>query len=168
MRLDTSVLLINETLRAATPIKSKNVNSWLPYAIAGAGLVVLVVAALICFCSCVRDCLSKVFCCCCPGKESSVTEEMRGEGFEEEKSSSNDSARNRDRQVPMRQHIATVAINQKYIGNLLQSGRRTPPPMAGTSTHMPTTAPPAAKQVARTAKIIGTILTNDPKKRRLR
>lgn len=64
-------------------------------------------------------------------------------------------------------HHHAVAKTQKYIGNLLATGRRPPPPLRS-PVPIPTTAPPAAKQVARTANIIGKILTTDGGNKRKR
>lgn len=67
---------------------------------------------------------------------------------------------------PKKHHLVNTARTQKYIGNLLASGRRPPAPMS--TSPSPAVAPPAAKQVARTVKIIGNILTHDNNKRRRR
>lgn len=64
---------------------------------------------------------------------------------------------------PNRFHLSETARKQKYIGSLLASGRRPLPPLGTQLTT--TTAPPAAKQVARTVKIIGDILTTDARRK---
>lgn len=65
---------------------------------------------------------------------------------------------------PKRQHLVAAAMKQKYIGEILAKGRRPRP--AGHVSPVPKFAPSAARQVARTAKIIGDILTYDGHNRR--
>jgi len=68
--------------------------------------------------------------------------------------------------MPQRNQMVATAKTQKYIGNILNNNNRRPPPMMGQSYGTPSTAPPAAKQVARTAKIIGNILSFDKGRRK--
>ena len=64
---------------------------------------------------------------------------------------------------PSKQNIIATVRTQRHIGNILSTQRRS----SMVSTYpSPPTAPPAVKQVARTVKIIGNILTVDGAKRR--
>lgn len=66
---------------------------------------------------------------------------------------------------PMRHQVQATYKTQRAIGSILASGRR-PPPQVHPFSPVPSTAPPAAKQVTRTAKIIGDILTYGGKRRK--
>lgn len=67
---------------------------------------------------------------------------------------------------PKRKNIARVVKTQAAIGNMLAAGRR--PSRSTKYMDMPRQAPPAAIQVARTAELIGDILTNRRRRSRKR
>lgn len=176
--------------RASAPTRFINQN--LPYVVAVLLAIIILYIGFILFCKPVRECLFRILCC----RSEALDEESGGtshnadilpnETFQVDRSRSK-SRSNSDGHhanvgrprtpsyqlphidtqptVPQKQQLVTTAKTAKYIGNLLALGRRPPPPMS-TNYSTQTVAPPAAKQIARTARIIGNILTVDRKKAR--
>lgn len=167
-----------DNLYQKSAIPYKNLHFLLPYIVAGMGLMSFILLALCCFSKSFRDCCCRWFCCdCCCSKsrEESVNRSREGKitditgSRSGSKSRSNSAEKVRITQPvippstqPSKYHMLAAAKTQKYIGNLL-ANRRGSYQQQNTS---PNTAPPAAKQVARTAKIIGNILAPDQNKRR--
>lgn len=157
---------------------SRTSTNWIPYT--------LVATALICFliiicCSCSAKCrsfLACFFCCrCCQrhGVESAEYTRTLDKPIDNQ-SGSQSQSNSLDRiqikaptlqpsNYPMKEQLVNTVNTQKYIGGILAQGRR-PPPM--TYRQSPFVAPPAAKAVARTVKIIGDMLSIDSPNRRRR
>lgn len=157
------------------------IGHWLPYIVLGVSVVLLLLIALCIFCTSFRHCIHRFCCHCCPtccrseakteidieqnnlpidndieqiyGSRSRSKSQSGGQAFRP-------NVRTQSPPVPSggptKHQLANAARTQKYIGNILAMGRRAPPPI--NSQGQSSGAPPAAKQVARTLKIIGNIL----------
>lgn len=157
---------------------------WVPYAVAGTAGICFVVLFVMCFwrylkpiCCCITLCCTKELkeeehneSTSPPDPEAQDVNNQDGHYSPQERSNSLEKVTIRPPNIPAsavppRHQLVNAANTQKYIGKLLSTGRRPAQPMAGSSPRQ-FVAPPAAKQVARTAKIIGDILTSDGRRRR--
>lgn len=153
-------------------------------------LVALIVITLIlCFSKSARSCVCR-WCCCSRSGEYSNTRDAadgptRGNDNNDNSRSASKSHSGSKEQLqitppaippsvqPSKYHMLAAAKTQKYIGNLLANRRvyqqppnPPPPPLPPLPpSQSPRTAPPAARQIARTAKIIGNILTENKRRR---
>lgn len=155
--------------------KEQKTVLWLPYAAAGALLICLVVVMGLCLFSTKFRQYCFNCCCCCRCNKATSDQKYSGPPNTRSLSRSNSDSiehippRNPTGQqyaAPSKQHMTNTVNTQKYIGNLLSQGRRAPPPPMFSAG--PASAPPAAKAVARTVKIIGDMLSYDGPNRKHR
>ena len=172
---------------------SKENFSWLtPFIFIGCVGVIVIFTGAFLFCKCFRTTFIQCFCCCCScccaDEESRVGDETR----DSKSASGSESAGNAQVQppqppgpyVPVPQlppapyvppPVPPQATQPARTQVAPRSYKQTAPAVPGRTKTMPlqqsnyatpSTAPPAARQVARTAKIIGNILAFDKGKRR--
>lgn len=159
-------LIANETFNRANHQQmannelSKQLNKYVPYLVTFLVLLLVIAVASCCFCKCCRDaCFQCICCCCCPccarmlSDDGSNTDPAFEESFEEAAH-----AQPAPLPPPVPQRQPGPMRTPRFPGNAFNDINRRPPPPMAQNYSGPQVAPPAARQVARTAKIIGNIL----------
>lgn len=139
----------------------------LPYLIVIGGGSLFVIIGCCLFCPCFKEwleyCLCSIFCCCFSSGQTSADEVQREEAPDVPQSGE-DRRQSIVQVVPQRQQIAVRP--SRHVSDVHSIGRR--PTMSVHYSQAHQVAPPAARQVARTVKIIGNILTSENTNKRRR
>lgn len=160
-------------MQTAKPSSGGSTIDWIPYTLGGTALICALIV-ICCFCSAKCRGFFARLCCCCfysrcrSNRGESVENTPRTSDKQSNTQSLSTSHSNSLDRVqikgpavqpsgyPSKGHMTNTLNTQKHIGALLTQSRR---PLFQMYTTAPGSAPPAAKAVARTVKIIGDMLT---------
>jgi len=159
-----TITAVRQTQNLTEPSIEFPYVAWMPYMVAGTALFCFVLIFLICFFQAIRDY------CCCWKKEMSEHSSRASPGTIHSKSASRSNSLDQIQTrapvippsvVPARVTMQAPVRPPRYITDGIKSARKM-------QSNQPMSAPPGTKQLARTVKIIGDILTTRGSNKRRR